>query len=132
MKKILFAVLLVAVLLAGCSKADVASENLSKAADQFEINRRIVFYNGITGDYILEIQGLCSLGNYDSAGSLSVTCRTGENSYKKHFLGLSDNVTYFAEQIEPAETSPYFYRVIFRPSVIVPDVELDIIETQTP
>jgi hypothetical protein len=124
MKKILFVMVVLVLLLASCSDADVASENLSKAADQFEINRRIVFYNGITGEYILEIQGLCSLGNYDSAGSLSVTCKTGANSFKKHFLGLSDNVTYFAEQIDAAEASPYFYRVIFKPSVIIPDVDL--------
>jgi hypothetical protein len=129
MKKLIvllgFLLILLAVLLNACSPADTASKNLSTAADNFEITRRIVFYNGITGDYILEITGLCSLGNYDSAGSLSVTCKTGENTYKKHFLGLSDNVTYFAEQIEPASASPYFYRVVFRPSVIVPDLELD-------
>lgn len=124
MKKILFVVVILALLLAGCSDADVASENLSRAADQFEITRRIVFYNGVTGEYILEIQGLCSLGNYDTAGSLSVTCKTGPTSYKKHFLGLSDNVTYFAEQIEPADASPFFYRVIFKPSVILPDIDL--------
>lgn len=110
--------------MAACSDADVASHNLSKAADQFEINRRVVFYNGITGEYLLEIDGLCSLGNYDSAGELSVTCKVGPNSYKKHFLGLSDNVTYFAEQIDPAPGNVYQYRVIFKPSVIVPDVDL--------
>jgi len=38
--------------LTGCvSDADVASENLSKSAEQFEINRRIVFFNGITDKY---------------------------------------------------------------------------------
>ena len=58
---------------AGCSDADVASSNLSKAADNFEVTRRIVFYNGITGDYMLTIEGLCSLGNDDSARRLSVT-----------------------------------------------------------
>lgn len=126
MKKILFAMIVLVLLITGCSDADVASTNLSKAADQFEINRRIVFYNGVTGEYILEIQGLCSLGNFDAVGSLSVTCKTGANSYKKHFLGLSDNVTYFAEQIEPASADVYFYRVIFKPSVIVPDIDLEI------
>ena len=126
MKKILFAVIVLALLLtvSGCADADVASENLSKAADSFEITRRIVFYNGITGDYILEIQGLCSLGNYDAAGSLSVVCKTGANEYKKHYLGLSDNVTYFAEQIDSVAVDPYHYRVIFKPSVIVPDIDL--------
>lgn len=131
MKNILF-VLFVVLILSGCRDADVASRNLSVAADNFEITRRIVFYNGITGEYILTIEGLCSLGNYDTAGSLSVTCKTGENSFKKHFLGLSDNVTYFAEQIDSAETDPYHYRVIFRPETILPDIELDIQETQTP
>ena len=29
-------------LLAGCSDADIASRNLSQAADQFEINRRVL------------------------------------------------------------------------------------------
>src|SRR3990167_4924826 len=104
MKKILFAIVLLAGFVAGCARAgDVASYNLSAAADNFEITRRIVFYNGINGDYILVIEGLCSLGNYDVEGELSVTCRTGPESYKKHFLGLSDNVTYFAEQIEGAD-----------------------------
>lgn len=67
-----------ATLLVGCSSdADVASRNLSNAADNFEINRRIVFYNGITGQYILLIEGYCSLGNSDKAGELSVTCKVG-------------------------------------------------------
>lgn len=125
MKKLLATLLFPLVLLAGCqSDADVASNNLSKAADQFEIQRRIVFYNGVTGEYILTIEGRCSLGNNDSAGELSVTCMTGPNEYKKHFLGLSDNVTYFAEQLEAKNVSKYRYRVIFKPSTILPDVEV--------
>jgi hypothetical protein len=114
-------------MLAGCSSpADTASSNLSRAADQFEITRRIVFYNGITDSYMLTIEGRCSLGNFDSAGELSVTCKTGRSAYKKHFLGLSDNVTYFVEQLEAADVSVYHYRVIFRPTVIIPDFELDV------
>lgn len=104
--------------------ADVASRNLSQAADNFEIQRRVVFYNGITGDYILEIEGLCSLGNFDGNKRMTVTCKTGPGSFKKHYLGLSDNVTFFAEQLEPAKASVYHYRVIFKPSVIVPDIEI--------
>lgn len=111
--------------LVGCSReADVASRNLSTAADQFEINRRIVFYNGITGDYMLTIEGLCSLGNEDKSRQLSVTCKTSPTEYKKHFLGLSDNVTYFLEQLAPAKASTYHYRVVFKPAVIVPDVDV--------
>ena len=118
-------VLVPAVLLGGCtSDADMASTNLSKDADMFRVNRRIVFYNGISGEYILSIEGFCSLGNYDSAGELSVTCKVGNDDYKKHFLGLSDNVTYFAEQIESKDVSVNRYKVIFKPQQIIPDIEL--------
>jgi len=126
MKKLLLTFSVLAVVLTGCSDADIASSNLSKAADQFEITRRIVFYNGITGEYILELTGRCSLGNYDSTGRLSVTCKTAENQYKKHFLGLSDNVTYFAEQLDAANVDEYHYRVIFKPQTIIPDVDLEL------
>ena len=107
-----------------CSDADVASRNLSKAADNFEVNRRIVFYNGITGDYLLSIEGRCSRGNDDSTKKLSITCKTGENSFKKHFLGLSDNVTYFIEQMEPLPTGTNHYVVNFKPTAILPDVRI--------
>jgi hypothetical protein len=111
-------------LLAGCEKdADIASRNLSIAADMFEIDRRVVFYNGITGGYMLTIEGRCSLGNNDTAGQLTVTCKTGPEAYKKHFLGLSDNVTYFVEQLEPKSVSVYHYRVVFKPQTIIPDVD---------
>lgn len=125
LKKLTLAVLAAtaALTLSGCNDADIASSNISKAADNFEITRRIVFYNGITGGYILVLEGRCSLGNYDSAGQLSVTCKTGDRAYKKHFLGLSDNVTFFAEQIDDANVSAYHYRVTFKPQAIVPDID---------
>ncbi len=114
---------LVAGFVSACSDADIASSNLSKAADNFEVNRRVVFYNGITGGYMLSVEGLCSLGNNDSAGTVSITCKTGPNAFKKHFLGLSDNVTFFVEQLEPNKVSTYHYRVIFKPQTIIPDVD---------
>jgi hypothetical protein len=125
MKKITFLVLvLVALFLVGCSAADVASHNLSTAADNFEVQRRIVFYNGITDTYMLSVEGRCALGNNDVAGELSVTCKINSNTYYKHFLGLSDNVTYFVEQLDPIDINDYHYRVIFRPAVIVPAIEV--------
>jgi len=125
MKKLTLSLIAVAALVTGCVReADVASRNLSVAADQFEVSRRIVFYNGITADYMLTIEGLCSLGNYDANRQLSVTCKIGPTEYKKHFLGLSDNVTYFVEQIQPNKVDVFHYRVIFKPSVIVPDIDV--------
>ena len=111
--------------LTGCmNDAQVASENLSKAADNFEVNRRIIFYNGITGEYMLSIEGLCSLGRATETKAVTVTCKTGPSSYKKHFLGLSDNVTYFAEQLEMQNVSASHYRVVFKPLTILPDIEV--------
>lgn len=110
--------------LTACSDAQVASSNLSKAADNFEINRRIVFFNGITGEYMLSIEGLCSIGSATETKAVAVTCKTGPAAYKKHFLGLSDNVSYFAEQVDSANVSAYNYRVVFKPAAIVPDIEL--------
>jgi len=123
MKKVLMMVAAASALTA-CSDADIASANMSKAADMFEITRRIVFYNGITGEYMLTIQGLCSLGNQDPARQLTVTCKTAPTEYKKHFLGLSDNVTFFVEQIDGVAASPYQYRVVFKPLAIIPDIEI--------
>ena len=114
----------IAVLAVGCERpADVASRNLSTAADNFEITRRIVFMNGITDTYIMTMEGRCALGNFDSNKQLSVTCRTGPTEYKKHYLGLSDNVTFFAEQMKSADVSTYHYRVMFRPQTILPDID---------
>ena len=118
------ALLALVALVQGCSDAHVASSNLSKAADNFEINRRIVFYNGITGEYMLSIEGLCSIGSATETKAVAVTCKTGPTEYKKHFLGLSDNVTYFAEQVGSVRASPYQYRVVFKPLAIIPDVEV--------
>lgn len=106
------------------SDSDVVSKNISKAADNFEIQRRIVFYNGITGDYILEVDGLCAVGNSDRAGEVSITCKVGPNTYKKHFLGLSDNVTWFAEQLRESDVSKSHYRVVFKPSTMAPDIDV--------
>lgn len=112
------------VALTSCSsQATVASDNLSKAADQFEIDRRIVFVNGITDTYLMTIEGKCSIE--DEGNQLEVTCKVGDDKFKKHFLGLSDNVSYFVEQVEGESVSAYRYRVIFRPETIVPEPEID-------
>lgn len=125
MKKLISAIFIVLVILTGCEKeADVASRNVSVAADQFEVMRRVVFFNGITDTYLLTIEGLCSLGNNDKTGELTVTCKVGPSSYKKHFLGLSDNVSYFVEQLDASKVDSFHYRVTFRPSVIIPDLDI--------
>ena len=88
----------------------------------FEIDRRIVFYNGITDSYMLTIEGRCSIE--DQTTQLEVVCKVSDEQFAKHFLGLSDNVTYFAEQIGMADVSAYHHRVTFKPQAIVPNIDL--------
>lgn len=124
MRKVLVVVAVVSMFVLGaCSDdADVASDNLSKAADNFEILRRVVFFNGITDTYLLSIEGRCSIA--DEGNQLEVTCKLGDDAFKKHFLGLSDNVSYFVEQVDAADVSAYHYRVVFKPQTIVPDIDV--------
>lgn len=116
----------------GCDDADVASQNLVRAADNFEINRRVVFFNGITDNYLLEIEGKCSIKADTMDSQLEVICKTGDEQYKKHFLGLSDNVAYFVEHLEPTTASAYHYRVTFKPQMIIPDIDLRVDTTDLP
>ena len=125
--KAIAATALSASVLGGCacsSDADVASDNVSKAADNFEVPRRIVFFNGITDKYLLEIQGFCSIAPDTASDKLDVTCKQQDGSFIKHFLGLSDNVSYFVEQVRGVDVSTDFYQVNFKPQAIVPDIEL--------
>ena len=134
MRKWLIPLAVIALLLIVCAlavacadDATVVSRNISKAADNFEVDRRIVFYNGITDNYILVIEGRCSIEE-DRQGrnppQLEVTCKIGHGAYKKHFLGISDNVTYFAEQLEVSDVSAYHYRVTWKPQIVIPDIDI--------
>lgn len=123
-KYLLAAVVAIAMLcsVAACDDAHVASQNLSRDADLFKINRRVIFYNGITGDYILTIEGFCSIQGGAEVRAVTAVCKTGPNTFKKHYLGISNNVTWFAEQLENANVSVDHYKVVFKPSVIIPDI----------
>lgn len=130
--KALCALLLLALVgalaLVGCTDddADVASKNISKEADNFQIQRRIVFINTRTDKWIYQIEGLCSLD--DQGTQLEVTCkvvdRPGDDSdeFVKHFLGLQgDEITYLAEQMKGVTVSVDHYKVTINPSTAVPD-----------
>lgn len=126
----LFAVLVTSI---GCSDAEVVSSNLFRAADQFEVYRRVVFYNGITDEYILMVEGYCSIYVDALDNYMELTVKLPDGTYMKHFLRLGDNVTYFVEQMAPSAVSDNQYRVVFKPSEIVPTIEVNITETiETP
>lgn len=112
----------VGLFLASCSSdADKASYNVSVAAENFEVNRLIVGINGVTDEVLFSVEGRCSI---ERDGDLVVTCKEGPDEYKKHYLGLSDNVTYVSTQLEPIDVSVYHTRIILKPENIVPNFDL--------
>lgn len=106
------------------SDADKASENLSKAAEQFEVQRHIVGVNGITGEFAFEVEGRCSVET-PSDRRLEVVCRHGENDYRKHFVGLSDNTYWVATQLDGMDVSVYHTRIVIKPENIIPEFDLE-------
>ena len=126
MKRFIFLVILAVSLLTGCGVMDgskAVNYNLNRDEQNFRDFRRVVFYNGITGEYILQIEGYMAL-NIDMDGDLVVTVKQSDGTFLKHYLGLSDNVTYFSESLNPRYVDDKHYKVIFKPSVIVPTVEI--------
>ncbi len=109
--------------LAGCtSDADRASENLSTAAEQFEVQRKIVGINGITDAPAFEVEGRCSIE--PSPDVLVVVCKHGPNDLRKHYLGLSDNVFWISTQVGGLPVDVYQTRIILKPENIVPNLDL--------
>ena len=106
----------------GCqTDADVADKNLKKAAEQFEISRRITVVNAITDKYLLVVEGKCSLEFPD--GRNEIICKLNDGSYVKHHVIKSDNVFVMSEQTSGTAVSTTQYRVIFKPETIVPNVD---------
>ena len=109
--------------LTGCtSAADTANENLSQAAENFEVPRRIVGINGITDQVLFSVEGFCSIEN--DGAKLDVICKLPDGTVERTTLGLSDNVTYVSTQTGGVEVDLFRPRVIFRPETIIPDFDL--------
>ncbi len=126
MKLITVAVALLALLGTTASACDddaeVASDNISKAADNFEVMRRIIFINTIDlKTPLLVIEGRCAIE--DQGNQLEVTCKRKKDEYIKNLLGLSPHVTYLVEQMEASEVSVDHYRRSFKPEAVIPDIQ---------
>lgn len=126
MKKVytMFLIILGICILSGCSDSEVVTQNIKKDAERFKVLRRIVFMNNITGEYLFEAKGNCSVETNNEAARLELTCKTGEDKYKVHYFGLSDNTSYIVEQMEWKEENKYKYKIIFKPESIIP-LEVD-------
>ena len=125
MKKVIALVMVFALMacaFCGCTAAENVNHNLSQAADNFEVMRKITVYNARTDMIIMEMEGLMSLSN-DSYSELVVTCKTGENEYKKNYVYLNEYVIYAVEDITGTVTDPYHYKIHFYTAL--PDFEIN-------
>ena len=116
------ALLAAGLVLTGCNvnDADVVNENISKEADNFNVARQVVFVNGITDEYLLSVEGYCQINR--DGGQVTVTCKD-QDGYKRHHLGLSDNVTYFVQQVDSSAVSSDHYKITYKPTAILPHLE---------
>lgn len=126
MKSLIGAVAVVAALtLAGCSSAaDTANNNLSKAAENFEVPRRIVGINAITDKVLFSVEGFCSYET--TADTIDAICLTDRASgaVERTTLGKADNVTFVVTQMQGVKVDMFRPRVIFRPATIIPNFDL--------
>lgn len=124
MKKIVCLVLLTVCLfsLASCTAAENVNHNLSQAADNFEVLRKITVYNARTDLIVMEMEGYMSLSN-NSTSELVVTCKTGAGVYKKNYVYLNEYVIYVVEDITGTVTDPYHYKVHFYGAM--PDIDIN-------
>lgn len=126
MKKIMLISFVVAILLliTGCTDAEVVNQNLTKDADNFKVYRHIVFVNNITGEYLLEMTGYCNITADTVDKQLETICKNDNGGYIKNFLGVNDTTTYFVEQIDAKFVSDKHYKLVIKPSTLIPFVEV--------
>lgn len=131
MKKKLYSIVAVAMLIiilfTGCSQADRVSANLSQEADNFNDVRQITVINCLQGDVLFQMTGKMSIEADVSDNQLEVVVEDENGDYKKHFIGLSDNVTYVVEDITAGDVSNYKYTLNFNPEMWIP-VEVETID----
>lgn len=125
MKKKIVSVLMVMLLVAcvGCTdqrQADDVSYNLSLEADNFNDVRQITVINCLQGDVLFQMTGKMSIEVDSGDNQLEIIVEDENGEYKKHFIGLSDNVTYVVEDITSGNVDKYRYTLNFNPEMWVP------------
>ena len=128
MKKIIVVAMMAAIMMTGCNEADRVSYNLSQEADNFNDIRQITVINCLQGDVLFQMTGKMSIIADTADNQLEVVVEDENGEYKKHFIGLSDNVTYVVEDITAGDVDQYKYTLNFNPKMWLPPVEVETIE----
>ena len=132
MKKRIFGMLLViltfGVLMVGCeTEADRVSYNLSQEADNFNVVRQLTVINCLQGDVLFQMTGKMSIKPDMEENQLEIIVENEDGTHTKHFVGLSDNVTYVVEQVSGEYVNKYKYTLVYNPRmwVPVPDIKIE-------
>lgn len=124
MRKVLILSALTVLLVAmftGCeSQADRVSYNLSQEADNFNVVRQLTVINCIEGDVLFQMTGKMSIKADTADNQLEIIVENESGAYKKHFIGLSDNVTYVVEDMDVNNVSKYRYTLNYNPKMWIP------------
>lgn len=127
-KLIMIAVVLASLaLFTGCNEVDRVSYNLSKEADNFNDIRQLTVINCLQGDVLFQMTGKMSIQPDMDENQLEIIVEDENGEYKKHFIGLSDNVTYVVEDITSGKVDKYKYILNFNPKMWLP-IGADIID----
>ena len=126
MKKIILLTLTIlivissALVLNGCTEAQRVNHNVTEQAENFNVYRRLTVINCIKGDTLFEMEGRMNIEADTADNQLEIIVEVENNKYKKHFIGLSYNVTYTVEDISGSEVSKYHYEINYNPNMWIP------------
>ena len=108
------------VTLTGCTEAMRVNENITQEAENFNVYRRVTVINCLQGDVLFSMEGRMNIEADMEDNLLEIIVETDDGVYKKHFIGLSDNVTYTVEDISGSEVSKYHYEINYNPNMWIP------------
>lgn len=130
-RKILVAIIAVSAAagITACSEASRVESNLTKEADNFNVVRQLTVINCLQGDVLFQMSGKMSITADVSDNQLEIIVENEDGNYTKHFVGLSDNVTYTIEDLNLGanDVNKYQYTLNFNPNMWLP-VEVDTID----
>lgn len=118
-----------AFLLTACSEASRVESNLTKEADNFNVVRQLTVINCLQGDVLFQMTGKMSINADVNDNQLEIIVENDDGNYTKHFVGLSDNVTYTIEDLNLGsnDVQKYKYTLNFNPKMWFP-VEIETID----
>lgn len=115
----MFSVALLSII--GCQgESSRVSYNISKEADNFNVVRQLTVINCIQGDVLFQMTGKLSIEVDQMDKQLVITVEDENGKYQKHFIGLSDNVSYVVEDIRAKDIDKYQYVLNYNPKMWLP------------